>query len=183
MLTHPGLRDKRRKILEATAEAGQELVRSQQISPATMARITQPLMDSQAFAQLANAFWNTCINEGVTPKEFGKKNLLPRPDSLETFMHMIPMGFNPDGVADLSATLQFEFSGEAEGACYFVIAEKAISAVAGRAEKPDLTINSPFEVWGDIMTGKADGAQMMMEGKYTAEGDMDLLLQMSKIFG
>jgi putative sterol carrier protein len=35
----------------------------------------------------------------------------------------------------------------------------------------------------DIATGKADGAQMMMEGKYTAEGDMDQRLNMGKIFG
>ena len=51
------------------------------------------------------------------------------------------------------------------------------------AEKPDLTIKAPFDVWIDIMTGKADGGQMLMEGKYKAEGDMDLLLNMNKFFG
>ena len=183
MLTNPAVRDKRDEILEATAQAGRELVRSQQISPATMARVTQPLMDSQSFAHFANAFWKTCINEEVTPKEFAKKNLRPRPDSLETFMLMMPLGFNPDGAKGLRATLQFEFSGEIEGACHFAIADNAITALAGRAEKPDLTITSPFEVWMDIMTGKTDGAQMIMEGKYTAEGNMDLLLNISKMFG
>jgi len=116
-------------------------------------------------------------------KEFAKKNLRPRPDSLETFMLMMPLGFNPDGAEGLRATLQFEFTGEVEGDCHFEIADNAITAPAGRAEKPGLTITSPFEVWMDIMTGKADGAQMMMEGKYTAEGNMDLLLNISKIFG
>jgi putative sterol carrier protein len=80
-------------------------------------------------------------------------------------------------------SLQFEFSGEVEGACHFTIADNAITARAGQAEKSDLTITSPLEVWMDIMTSKADGAQMLMEGKYTAEGDMDLLLNMSKMFG
>ena len=55
--------------------------------------------------------------------------------------------------------------------------------MAGGAAKPDLTITSPFEVWMDIMAGKADGAQMLMEGKYIAEGDMELLLNMGKMFG
>jgi len=182
-LTNPALSDKRREILEATAQAGRELVRSQQISPATMAIVTQPLSDPQSFAHQANAFWKTCITEGVIPKEFWKKNLRPRPDSMETFMLMMPLGFKPDGAKDLRAALQFEFSGEVEGACHFVIADKAISAKAGRAAKPDLIITSPFEVWTDIMTGKADGAQMLMEGKYTAEGDMELLLNLGKIFG
>jgi len=183
MLTSPAVRDKRREILEATAQAGRELVRSQKISPATMTRVTQPLLESQSFAHLANAFWKTCIAEGVTPKEFWKKNLRPRPDSLAALMLMMPMGFNPDGVKDLRATLQFEFSGEVEGACHFIIADNAITAQSGRSEKPNLTITSPFEVWMDIMTGKADGAEMLMEGKYTAEGDMDLLLNMGKLFG
>ena len=183
MLTNPALKDKRREVLDATFQAGRELARSHQISPATMARITQPLLDSQSFAHFANAFWKTCITEGVTPKEFAKKNLRPRPDSLETFMLMMPLGFNPDGAKGLRATLQFEFTGEVEGECHFVIADNAITAKAGRAEKPDLTITSPFEVWMDIMTGKADGAQMLMEGEYTAEGNMDLLLNMSKMFG
>ncbi len=116
-------------------------------------------------------------------KEFAKKNLRPRPDSLEAFRLMMPLGFNPDSAKGLRATLQFEFTGEVEGDCHFVIADNAITAKADRAEKPDLTITSPFEVWMDIMTGKADGAQMLMEGEYTAEGNMDLLLNMSKIFG
>ena len=183
MLTNPAVRDKRNEILEATAQAGRELVRSQQISTATMAIVTQPLSDPKSFAHFANAFWKTCIAEGVTPKEFGKKNLRPRPDTMEAFMLMMPLGFNPDGAKDLRATLQFEFTGEVEGACHFAIADNAITAQAGRAEKPDLTITSPFEVWMDIMTGKADGAQMLMEGKYTAEGNMDLLLNMGKLFG
>jgi multimeric flavodoxin WrbA/putative sterol carrier protein len=183
MLTNPALKDKRREVLDATFQAGRELVRSQQISPATMARVTQPLLDSQSFAHLANAFWKTCITEGVTPKEFAKKNLRPRPDTMEAFRLMMPLGFNPDSAKGLRATLQFEFTGEVEGNCHFVIADDAITAKAGRAAKPDLTITSPFEVWMDIMTGKADGAQMLMEGEYTAEGNMDLLLNMSKIFG
>ena len=182
-LTHPALKDKRREILAATAQAGRELVRSQQIAPATLAIVTQPLSDPQSFAHLTNAFWKTCITEGVTPREFWKKNLRPRPDSLETFMLMMPLGFKPDGAKGLRATLQFEFSGEVEGACHFVIVDRTITAMAGGAAKPDLTITSPFEVWMDIMAGKADGAQMLMEGKYIAEGDMELLLNMGKMFG
>jgi len=183
MLTSPAVKDQRKEILEATAQSGRELIRSQKISPATMTKITQLLLEPQSFAHLANAFWKTCITEGVTPKEFWKKNLRPRPDSLPALMLMMPMGFNPDGVKDLRAILQFEFSGEVEGACHFKIADNAITAQSGRAEKPNLTISSPFGVWIDIMMGKADGAEMMMEGKYTAEGDMDLLLNMGKMFG
>jgi putative sterol carrier protein len=53
----------------------------------------------------------------------------------------------------------------------------------GTAEKPDLTIESPFEVWMDIMTGKADGQQMFMEQQYRVDGDLSLLMRMNQIFG
>ena len=45
----------------------------------------------------------------------------------------------------------------------------------GTAEKPDLTVDAPFEVWMDIVTGKADGMQMFVEGKYRAEGNISLM--------
>ena len=35
----------------------------------------------------------------------------------------------------------------------------------GAAEKPGLTVESLFEVWMDITTGKADGQQMFMQQK------------------
>jgi hypothetical protein len=35
----------------------------------------------------------------------------------------------------------------------------------------------------DILTRKADGAQMLMEGKYKVEGNTDLLLKMGSLFG
>jgi|GEM_PF-3769757 len=43
------------------------------------------------------------------------------------------------------------------------------------ADKPDLAIEAPFEVWMGILTGKTDGTQMFLEGKYKAEGDISLM--------
>jgi putative sterol carrier protein len=53
----------------------------------------------------------------------------------------------------------------------------------GAVTQPDLTVNSPFEVWMDIITGKAEGQQMFLDQKYTVEGDLDLLIQMEHLFG
>jgi len=48
----------------------------------------------------------------------------------------------------------------------------------GTSENRDLTIETPFGVWMDIMTGKADGQQMFMEQKYKVEGDISLMIQL-----
>ena len=65
---------------------------------------------------------------------------------------------------------------------HLIISDGTIKAREGKSENPDLVIKTPFDVWMDIQTGKADGGQMFMEEKYKAEGDMDLFLNMSKFF-
>ncbi|MCJ7594850.1 MAG: SCP2 sterol-binding domain-containing protein, partial [Desulfobacterales bacterium] len=108
---------------------------------------------------------------------------IPRPDSIETFMTIMPMGFNPEAAGETNMTLQFNFSGEVEGSCHFRIEKGKITAIMGRAENPTLTIDTPFEVWMDIMTGKGDGQQMFMQQKYKVTGDFSLLLRMNQLFG
>jgi multimeric flavodoxin WrbA/putative sterol carrier protein len=176
-------KDRQKDILEATIQAGRELVETHRVSPETLARIEQPLTDDIAdFAKIANCWWKTCIDEGVTLKKFAEEGMMPRPDSVETFLLLMTTGFDPEAAGDMKATLQFAFTGRVEGACYFNIADGTIQAREGKSEAPDLIITTPFEVWMDIVTGKADGAEMFMEGKYEAEGNTEFL-DMSRFFG
>jgi multimeric flavodoxin WrbA/putative sterol carrier protein len=182
-LMHRPAREVRESILNATREAGRELVESRKVSPETLARIKQPLGDPDAMARMANIVWKTCIAESVTPRELKDKGLTPRPDSIQSFMDIMRFGFNPEKAGDTQGTLQFVFSGDVEGSCYLAIDHGTIQAVDGKAEKPDLTIETPFEVWMDIVTRKADGQKMFMEQKYRAVGDLSLLMKMGQLFG
>jgi len=175
--------DKQKDILDATIQAGRELVETHRVSPETLARIEQPLTDNVSdFAKIANCWWKTCIAEGITLKKFADEDMIPRPDSVETFLLLMTTGFDPEAAGDTEATLQFEFTGSVEASCYFIITEGTIQTKEGKSERPDLTIETPFEVWMDIVTGKADGAEMFMEGRYEAAGNMEYL-DMSKFFG
>jgi multimeric flavodoxin WrbA len=176
--------ERRDDILDATRQAGRELVQTKSVRPETKARIEQPISDDfDVFAEMANVFWDTCIAEEVTPKEFNQKGLMPRPNSISSFMRILSMGFDPKSAGDARAVLQFEFSGSVAGQCHFRIADGAMEFSEGPSGQADLTIKTPFEVWIDIMSGKADGAQMFMEGRYTAEGNTDLLLSLGQWFG
>jgi multimeric flavodoxin WrbA len=176
--------DKANDVFAATAQAGREIVESKQIQPETMKRINQVIVeDKAAFHKIGNLFWKTCIAEGVTPKEFSKKGLILRSDSIESFMMILPMGFNSEAAGDIRATLQFNFEGDVQGSCHFEIRDGKLEAKKGPAENASMTINSPFELWMDIMTGKADGQEMFMEQKYTVDGDLNLLLRMNEFFG
>jgi multimeric flavodoxin WrbA len=178
LLTSPFLQDKANDVLDATKQAGRELIKLMKITPETMARITQPLGDVQSFAKMGNIYWKTCIAEGVTPKEFKDKKMVPRPDSLDSFMFIFPFGLNAGAVGNRKVVLQFKFSGEVEDLCYFTIEKGTISAKQGACEKPDLTIDTPFHLWMDIMTRKADGGKMLMEQKYKVKGDLNLMIQL-----
>jgi len=172
------IEDKKEEVFEATIQAGRELVTSRQVSTETLNQIQQPIIDFQTFAQMGNLFWKTCISEGVSPKEFREKNMIPRPDSIESFMLVFPFGLNSEAVGDRKMSLQFNFSGEVTGSCYFIIEKGNISPKEGSKENPDITVETPFEIWMDIITGKADGQQMFMEQKYTVTGDLSLMIQL-----
>ena len=175
------MKEKSNDILTATAQAGREIVESMQVQPETMKRITQMIVEDKAmFQQIGNLFWKTCIAEGVTPKEFAEKGLIPRPDSIESFLMILKMGFNASAAADVSATVQFNFDGDVRGACHFDIHDSKFEAKMGAAENASVTIISPFELWMDIMAGKADGQQMFMEQKYTVKGISNRLMALKR---
>jgi len=179
-----GRDDVRESIAKAVQKAGGEIVENHSVSDGTMAQIHQRVTNkSESFKGLANLFWKTCIEEGVTPKEFEKKGMIPRPDSLESFMAVFKMGFNPEGAAGMQAVMQYKFSGSVVGECYFTIDNGSITTKEGMHSEPTVTINTPFDVWMDIMTGKADGQEMFFQEKYTVEGDLELMMKMGELFG
>lgn len=178
LLSAPVLAAKAKDVLDATRQAGRELVKTMNITPETMARITQPLGDAKSFGIMGNMYWKTCIAEGVTPKEFDDKKMVPRPATLSDFMFFFPFGLNAGAAGDKKVQLQINFSGDINDSCYFAIEKGRVEAKPGICEKPDLTIDTPFNVWMDIITRKADGAKMMMEQKYKVQGDLTLMMKL-----
>lgn len=74
--------DKLKDILDATEQAGRELVAARQVAPETLARIKQPLADPDTIARMANMFWKSCIEQGIISKTFEKRGMIPRPQSI-----------------------------------------------------------------------------------------------------
>jgi len=99
-----------------------------------------------------------------------------RPNSIETLMAMLSLAFNPQKAAGKRGKLQFNLSGECPGECYFSIENGDLEAFQGKSEKAECVVDAPFEVWADIIEGKADGAKAFMDGKYRAEGDISLMM-------
>ena len=173
---------KMKTLLEAVVQGGKELVKNGNISEKTMADINTPARSFQKMAPVGNIYWKTCIDEGVTPEEFDERKLVPRPDSIETFLSIMTITFNPEKAEDFTGIYQFMFTGDVEGDCFLEIKNGIFSSGSGAAANPDVTIKTPFGVWMDIVTKKADGQQMLMEKKYDVEGDIACLMKIRDIF-
>jgi putative sterol carrier protein/putative NADPH-quinone reductase len=175
---------KAQSILVAAHQAGRDLVENRQVSAETLAQFEQDIVeDPKVWRTMGNLMWTSCITEGLTVKEFAERGRPPRPDSLESFMMLMAMGFNPKKAGDTRALIQFEFSGEVAGTCHFKIAAGVIQAFDGAAAQPSLVVRAPFGVWMDILTGKGDGQQLLLSKAYTVEGDLALLMRFDQIFG
>ncbi len=171
-------------IFDALRKAGREIVMNQSVSANIMERISLPIIDTETFKLLANMWWKTCIKEGVNAREASKKNLIPRAENIPEFLAISRIAFKPEKARDIRTDIQFLFTGEGKGACTLHIKNGAIRTSEGIAsEKPGLTIKTPFDLWMDIMTQKTDGGAAFIEGRYTAEGDLDILMNFSKYFG
>ena len=90
--------------------------------------------------------------------------------------------FNATAAANLSAAIQFDITGIEPGVYHLHIAKGECTFRAGPVDEPTLTINTPSDVWLKISRGELSGQEALMEGLYTASGDLSLLLKMDSLF-
>ena len=103
--------------------------------------------------------------------------------SCQDLLNMMPLGFNPTAAQGLEADMQFEVSGDEEFTAHLSIRDGACAYHDGPADEPDVTINTPAQVWLAIAKGEKDGQSAFMAGEYKVEGDLSLLMKMSALFG
>ena len=169
-------------VLDALTQAGRELVESRKVRPETLSRFEQPLTDFDGMAPLTNLVWRTCIDRGITLGEFRKKRIRLRPDNIESFLGLLQYGYKSKGAGDINAKIQYRFSGDVEGDCFVSITSGKLETGLGTVDCPNVTIDTPFEVWMDILTGEADGQALAAQGKYKVAGDVLLLGQLGGLF-
>ncbi|HOJ14759.1 MAG TPA: NAD(P)H-dependent oxidoreductase [Deltaproteobacteria bacterium] len=173
----------REDILAATKEAGTQLVRRMRVSEKTLERIGQPLGDKTVMARAANIFWRTCMRERMTPEELRAKGVVPRPETIDDFVLIMKLAFRPENARGIDATIRFDFTGQQEGSCSLTIHDGAVDGTTTPPDRADLAVKAPFELWMDVVTGRASGADLYLKGAFKAEGDTNLLVRLGEIFG
>jgi len=94
----------------------------------------------------------------------------------------MPLTFNAEAAGDLTATIQFDVTGTEPGFYHLHIAQGECTFHTGPADEPTLTINTPSDVWLQVSRAELSGQDALMQGLYTASGDLSLLLKMNTLF-
>ena len=115
-----------------------------------------------------------------------KREMKPRTaqtaKSCNQILRNMPLAFKAEAAGDLKAVYQFEVSGAETFTAHLRIAEGKCSFHEGAAERPDIIIRAPADVWLKISQGELDGQKAFMEGRFETEGNIMLLLKLKSLF-
>jgi multimeric flavodoxin WrbA/putative sterol carrier protein len=178
LLKNEGLREKLQGVLQGAYRAGVEVVRDGRVSKETEAQIQKPIFAADELAEMANLWWDSHL-QGIAqgkPQEGGIEDM-------RLLLRGMAAMFNSQAAGNLKATIQFEVKGKQSGNWFLSIENGKCVFHEGKVNDPNLTIQTPSEVWLAIANKELDGKQAFMEGKYTAAGDISLLMRMRSLFG
>jgi len=179
LLKQESLRETVQGVLQAAYQAGVEVVRDGRVSEETEAQIQKPVISADELVEMGNLWWDSHL-EGIAqrePQEAGGT------EDIRLLLRGMAVTFNAQAAGDLKATIQFEVTGKQPGNWFLSIEGGTCTFHEGKVDSPTLSIKTPSEIWLAIANGELDGRQAFMEGKYTAKGDMGLLMRMNDLFG
>ncbi len=177
LLKQHGMNENVQGVLQAAYRAGIEVVRDGRVSKETEAQIQKPIFAADELAEMANLWWDSHL-QGIAqgkPQEGGIEDM-------KLLLRGMSAMFNSQAAGNLKVTIQFEVTGKQSGNWFLSIENGKCVFHEGKVNDPNLTIRTPSEVWLAIANKELDGQQAFMEGKYTATGDISLLMRMRGLF-
>lgn len=179
LLKQEALRPKTQPVLDAAYRGGVELVRDGRVSKETEVAIQAPVLSPDQMAAMANAFWDRFIKDESTANAVQPGNIA----DMRLLLHGMAASLNSQAAGDLKAVIQFHVTGGQPGNWFLIIEKGRCMVREGEDYAPTLTINTPSEIWLAIANKELDGQTAFMEGKYTVQGDIGLLMRLKSLFG
>ena len=165
----PELHDRTDAYLSDVRQAGKEIVDGR-ISEVTKEKLGALLFPREVFEEMADASW------GIE-KDSGEKS-----DPTYGFTRQMAAMYNRDSYTGKDKVLEMNYTDVDK--TYQIVMKRTGYEVIKENFKPYTTrIETPFEVWRDIASGKMSGSEAMAKKLYRVEGDFDLMLNWDKYFG
>ncbi len=90
--------------------------------------------------------------------------------------------FVPEKAEGISATIQFDLSGDNGGVFWLKVANGTAEHGEGEAVNPTMTVKAAADDWHAVSTGQLNAMQAFMTGKLKILGDMSLAMRMQTMF-
>ena len=192
----PELRERTGAYLETVRRAGREFTRAMSIPLAIQAELDTLLLPAETYNKLADASWGLPPSPQETKTDTGTgagdSSNVPEPgeagDPSSTLVRQMAALYNPAPLGGKEALLELAFTDLGVTHRLFLGAREC-TVLDGEDLLPESVsirnttrIETPFSVWTQISKGELDGAKAMMEGKYTVNGNFDLMLNMDGLF-
>ena len=103
-------------------------------------------------------------------------------DTVAGFFSELQGKVDPAKTAGMTATYQFDITGDGGGTWHAVIADGSATVSEGPAENPSITLTATDENWLNIVTGKLSGQTAFLTGKLKIKGDMSLAMKLQSVF-
>jgi multimeric flavodoxin WrbA/putative sterol carrier protein len=178
LLKQQGMKENVQGVLRTAYRAGVEVMREGRVLEETEMEIQKPLVSPDELAEMANLWWDSHL-EGITQG----KPVQGKIEDMRLLLRGMAAALNSQAAGDLKATIQFEVTGKQTGNWFLSVENEKCTYHEGKVNSSNLTIKTPSEVWLAIANKEMDGQQAFMEGKYTASGDMGLLMRLRGLFG
>ncbi|MFP6600768.1 MAG: SCP2 sterol-binding domain-containing protein [Deltaproteobacteria bacterium] len=94
----------------------------------------------------------------------------------------MPNRFNKEAAAGLSATYQFDLTGDGGETFQLKLADGSFEVVDGGGDAANITITMAATDYLDMINGKLNPQMAFMGGKLKIKGDMSLALKMQQLF-
>ncbi len=102
--------------------------------------------------------------------------------SLRDVIPQMPQAFQPDKAKGVDAVVLFCVSGEEAGDWTITIRDGTCSVAPGAAEKPKTTFKIDSKDLIAMLSGKANGMQLFMQGRLRIEGDLGVASKFASYF-
>ena len=103
-------------------------------------------------------------------------------ESIKELFEAMPHGLNKKLAKGIDTIIQFHLTGEEPTDGYLTIKDLKCTYTKGIHPNPKTTIKSDSRLWLAISNNEVSGDQAYINKKYTAEGDMTILLKLSDLF-
>lgn len=173
---------KKEEILNAVKMAGCEIIEKGKISSEVNSVISHQLDDTNILVEKMNSIWRDCQEYKIAIDEWTDKVSLFRPSSIPGFLKMMEDAINIKVACDVRLSVNFNFNGEITGRCQITVFDGMIKTSQEVIEKADISIETPFELWVDIVHGRLSAQKMLIQKKFRFEGEYDCLAKVIKLF-